>query len=399
MRLDVLDTQIEVDLSALPTPHQEQIRAEWQQCLAADGVSRGEAKRIQVKDEGKRTNYALHRQVTRVLIEENAGRLVMFHAGAVADDTGLVIGFVAPSGTGKTTFAREFGKRWGYVTDETLALRPDGTVLPYPKPLSLGSQARGDQKVGMAPATAGMKPLGGEATQLRLAGIIILDRFDWYEDAPALTELSPLQAAAQIMEQTSSMLLHSNPLDTLARITQAGAGAWKLRYRDAADCVEAVEYLFATAHAATDAACGSECALTESAGTSWQCLGPGPVTVEKRFDADTGMNPTARPVPSPDPSFINLDEDAREAVQIARADWVDALLGEDGEVLVALANMAYLLSPLAGSIWLECAQPRRFSELLATITDRHGEVEDAAQILAARVSELTMGRILRLNQG
>ena len=49
-----------------------------------------------------------------------------------------VVGVVAASGTGKTTFCTRLAAGWRYLTDETLAVDPATlVVLPYPKPLSV----------------------------------------------------------------------------------------------------------------------------------------------------------------------------------------------------------------------------------------------------------------------
>ncbi len=68
------------------------------------------------------------------------GEALMLHASAVALDDGRVIGFVGPSGRGKTTASQALGRTYGYVTDETLAIRADGSVVAYPKPLSIGTR-------------------------------------------------------------------------------------------------------------------------------------------------------------------------------------------------------------------------------------------------------------------
>ena len=70
-------------------------------------------------------------------IDQRAGEVIMLHAAGLALPDGRVVAFVAPSGTGKTTLSRTLGKAFGYVSDETVVINFDGTVTPYPKPLSV----------------------------------------------------------------------------------------------------------------------------------------------------------------------------------------------------------------------------------------------------------------------
>lgn len=47
----------------------------------------------------------------------------MLHAGAVCHpDTSSSIAYAAPGGTGKTTLTRVLGRRYGYLTDETVGI-------------------------------------------------------------------------------------------------------------------------------------------------------------------------------------------------------------------------------------------------------------------------------------
>lgn len=83
----------------------------------------------------------LTQAVTRAAIDAQAGRLVMLHAAGIQDPaTGAVVALVGPGGTGKTTLIRALGPGRGYITDETVAVTDDHTVLPYPKPLSVRRQ-------------------------------------------------------------------------------------------------------------------------------------------------------------------------------------------------------------------------------------------------------------------
>ena len=96
----------------------------------------------------------------------------MLHAAAVALDDGRVIGFVGPSGRGKTTASQALGRTYGYVTDETLAIRPDGSVVAYPKPLSIGARPGHEaHRAGL-----GARPSPGPTGKLRLAALVLLDR-------------------------------------------------------------------------------------------------------------------------------------------------------------------------------------------------------------------------------
>ncbi len=57
----------------------------------------------------------------------------MLHAGAVADPrTHRAVAVVAGAGAGKTTFVRTMGRGRVYLSDETVALREDHSIVPYP---------------------------------------------------------------------------------------------------------------------------------------------------------------------------------------------------------------------------------------------------------------------------
>ena len=100
---------------------------------------------------------AVTSEVTIAAILERAGELTMLHACGVADPEGGVIALVAKSGTGKTTASSQLARTFGYITDETVAIRADGTIVPYPKPLSVKQATTGAAKLQVGPDELGLK--------------------------------------------------------------------------------------------------------------------------------------------------------------------------------------------------------------------------------------------------
>ena len=85
-------------------------------------------------------------------ILEQAVVMMMLHACGLADrETGRVVALVAASGTGRTTASTSRAKTWGYVTDETVAIRDNVSVAPHPKPLSLKQAIVGPPKTQVEP--------------------------------------------------------------------------------------------------------------------------------------------------------------------------------------------------------------------------------------------------------
>lgn len=176
--------------------------------------------------------------VTTAAITARAGQLVMLHGCAVADPGGgATVVLVGPSGAGKTTAATTLGRRWAYVTDETVALRADGSVLPYPKPLSV---LRGPAHLGkdqLAPAELGLvRPGDG----LRLASILLLERTDGGPDHAAVEPVPTVQALALLGEQSSFLAELDRPLQQLAALVGSTGGVARVRYREAASLVDVV---------------------------------------------------------------------------------------------------------------------------------------------------------------
>lgn len=157
-------------------------------------------------------------------IEHGAGRLVMLHACGVADpDTGRTVVLAGPSGMGKSTAAVHLGRRWGYVSDETVAITEDRRVLPFPKPLSL---IRGERwKEQVSPDDLGLTVLPPE---LRLGAIALLSRDP---EGPAVMERQRrTEFTAQLAPHTSYLGELDRPVHRLAGLVDP-AGGPTLRYR------------------------------------------------------------------------------------------------------------------------------------------------------------------------
>lgn len=183
----------------------------------------------------------LSQAVTLAAIEARRGELWMLHAGAVADEHGNVVAIVGPSGRGKTTATRALGAHFGYVTDETLAVAPDGTVLPYRKPLSIIEDPASDK----AQRSASELGLGAPPpATLRLSAIVLLDRVPGGPDEPVLAPFPLADALPELVEQTSYLGELPTPLARIAAHTAAVGGIHRVTYSESSGLASALAPLF-----------------------------------------------------------------------------------------------------------------------------------------------------------
>lgn len=272
--------------------------------------------------------------------------LLMLHACGIASDDGRVLAFVAASGTGKTTIARALGARFGYVTDETVAVTPEGRVLPYPKPLSVKPLAGSDPKAQLAPSSLGLRPV--PEAPLVLAGVVLLDRRDGV-DEPRFEPVGPSDAIDDLVPQTSYLSARSRPLvDLVRRLTSVG-GVRRLVYTEAEAAVDLVAEAFDTVGAAAPPA--------------WSEVVP----------LDVGAEPR------PDESSI------------VRAPVDDALLLPDGEVVVFHENRLVRLAGIGPAVWRfsgEAVDPSTLLDAVLSEVGRPPEGVDAAGVLDSAILEL-----------
>jgi hypothetical protein len=180
-------------------------------------------------------------RVTVAAIDARAGECLMFHAACLADPgTGHAAAFVAAGGTGKTTLVRTLGPRRWYVTDETTAVLDDGTVVPYPKPLSLRRAPDSPAKDEVAPPDLGLTAPEGPVT---LGGLALLDRKDGHRGAPRVELLGTLEALVALVPQASHLPELSRPLQRLAALAESLGGVHRVTYREAADLAAVVDEL------------------------------------------------------------------------------------------------------------------------------------------------------------
>ena len=183
----------------------------------------------------------LSQAVTMAAIEARRGELWMLHAGAVADADGNVVAIVGPSGRGKTTATRALAARFGYVSDETVAVAPDGTVLAYRKPLSIIEDPAAD-KTQRSPAELGLGDL--PAAPLRLSAIVLLDRDPGGPERPELVDCALAEVLPELVEQTSYLGHLPRPLAQIAAQARAVGGVRRVVYREAATLADALAPLF-----------------------------------------------------------------------------------------------------------------------------------------------------------
>lgn len=211
-----------------------------------DALTDEEATTTPVVADGSDVEAALHHlspAVTVRAIDARAGELVMLHAAALADpDTGRTAVLVAGSGTGKTTASRTLGTRFLYLSDETAAIAPDGTVLPYRKPLSIIET--GPMKRQVAPSALGLLTTDREC---RLAAVVVLDRVADHVGPPVVSPMETVDAIAAIAPQSSYLPSTPRPLHRLAELIHLAGGAHRVTYAEASHLGDVLERLLGAA--------------------------------------------------------------------------------------------------------------------------------------------------------
>ena len=211
------------------------MRTAWSRCLLDDArTESGLTVEAHLDDPAALVPRLMHttQEITRALISAQAGRLLMLHAGAVSRcDTGESLVYVAAGGTGKTTLTRRLGRRFGYLTDETVGITASGAILPYPKPLSIRRRDNAFLKDEPSPDSLGLRPA---PTSPRASRVVFLTR-----DADATTaeieELTTMDAVFAAMAETSSLARLDRPLNRLADLLEAAGPPLRVRYAEAAD--------------------------------------------------------------------------------------------------------------------------------------------------------------------
>ncbi|WP_177170223.1 hypothetical protein [Propionibacterium cyclohexanicum] len=280
---------------SVPPQVRARIRRAWSRCAAPDGaqasfevaVSLGQsdsapsgearARRRIVADNAALLEQQVATWLTLWAIEIRRSSMWLFHAVGLADGEGRTIGLAAPSHTGKTTVASTWGRQFGYVTDETLAVQPGSLrVEPYPKPLSVIRQP-GEPKHQVGPDELGlMRPSG----DLRLVRLGLLARQPGIRE-PRLERIGLREALFELAPQISLLGGRDRPLQALSELIAGLGGAVRVVYGEAADLGEVLGSLM---HDPTPVAREWEPAAS---GDLRAGLGEDPASARARADAAT----------------------------------------------------------------------------------------------------------------
>ncbi|MDQ0767965.1 hypothetical protein QF031_000714 [Pseudarthrobacter defluvii] len=280
-------------------------------------------------------------RLTVSAILANAGELTMLHACGVADpDTGAVVALVAKSGTGKTTAASVLARTYGYVTDETVAIAWDGSVVPYPKPLSV-KQGAGAPKRQAGPDEFGLQPAPAMPF---IQSIVLLNRVQGERPvAPVLKRVPLADALLALIPESSSQAEFLDPLQSLCRLIESVGGVWQVTYSEAADLPTVLEPLFQ---------------LQAASGTEWE-----PAAPEVAQEAPTPVWGIQRRAP-------------KDAVKIG------------GDLLVMLDHEIVGLSGIGPAVWEACSGPARLDQVTEQVAKVHGEPEGYRAAVAEAVEQL-----------
>ena len=344
VRIDVVGSTVVVGTPDAATARR--LIADWSRCGAGqqdsdDDASTGVAPEFTVSGE-ERSFHGLATNVTMRLIGRLAGTHVMLHAAGLATDDGRVLVLVGVSGAGKTTAAARLClDAFGYVTDELVAVTPEGSVLAYPKPLSVVEAAAGHAKHQYGPDRLGLRPA---PEGLRSGPFVLIER---HPDAavPVLEEVPLVEALLELLPHTSSVIYLHNPLQVLCRLLDDG-GAYRLTYAE-----------------------------IEDAGP---LLGSLPLRPAPQAWA-----------PEPQPEVMPLVWDGR----YRRRPVADAVR-IDGEVVTMATGAPVRILGVGVSIWEATAVPASFEDLVDAAVAAHGDHPDAVQIVEQAVGLMLESGVL-----
>lgn len=262
----VLDAPVRLEFRSKVQGLIPTVRETWRDCLAPSGHAadvdpavvhviplesdetfEADVQMTRAGDDDDATLTALASQVTVAGIQQRGGELIMLHGAVLADPaSGRAVGFVAPSGTGKTTLCRTLGTAghgWAYATDETIGLEPDGRVVPYPKPLSIiEDDLAAGVKRQRPVADLGIPVAARDG--LRLAALTILHR-DPEATEVVVEEVDTVDALAALAPETSYLAQWDKPLHVLAGLLDGVGGLKRLTYAECADLAPVVADLLA----------------------------------------------------------------------------------------------------------------------------------------------------------
>lgn len=169
-------------------------------------------------------------RINDAAIQSRSGLDVLLHAAGICTPSGTVCALVGPSGAGKTTAALTLGQdRWGYVTDETVAIDAVGTVRAFPKPLALVGPPQSEKHL-VSPARLGMQRC---PERLRVGALVYLDRDRSHSSGPSsLESLDLLDAVELLAAQCSALTQIDQPLHRLKGLVESTGGMQVLHYRE-----------------------------------------------------------------------------------------------------------------------------------------------------------------------
>ncbi|MGC0368433.1 hypothetical protein [Microbacterium sp. SLBN-111] len=221
----------------------DRARSAWRD--AASSSPGAETRTVEIslsaRDDLPRALSDLSTRVTLEALDALRGSRLLLHAAGIAAPDGRVLAFVGPSGRGKTTAARHLGTRFGYVSDESVAVDEELTVWPYRKPLSVIVDGT-PVKEQIAPSDLGLLPL--PSAPLRLVGITLLER-DPDADEPRATAVDLIDAICEMTPQISYLPELPSPLQYVARIVDRLGAVTRVIYRDATELPALVDDMFA----------------------------------------------------------------------------------------------------------------------------------------------------------
>lgn len=318
----------------------------WARCLTSEEVGR----ELSITDP-----YGWTSAATVQSIEARAGELLMFHAAGLSNPQGDVVALVGPSGTGKSTVSRTLCRHnFGYVTDETVAVRLDGTVLAFPKPIATIPDDGGG-KIELSPDALGLQRC---PDNLRLRGLVVLERSSEHTE-PTVQAMELLEGIAALVPDMSALPQLPNGLAHLVDAIDRAGGVFRIRYAEASQIAELVDRVLAAPAIRSD-------------------------YVSVPPNADVAVPPVADvavpPVVGPTDT-------------IRRADFRDALVIDDTVVLL-LASSCLQLQGIGAHLWLAAEQELTLAGLRDEVVAAAGDHPEAELLVARAVDALVENRAL-----